>query len=218
MRGPQCSMIRSNSIMLLHHYLSAGRRHMNYGRNQVHTLINSKSWEILILSSIALSQGKNQGQLSSCTCQAVELSCVTCGGAILYRTVQHSWQTFIGTTFQNMSHKPLELITKPSNAPILRPIMVANHIRLSLSNCQLNASTSGSGTLPGNTVTNPSEDLKGIYTEAAVAYQGHPIPNSLDSRSHYPGDNGPRMDAMLSISPISAASINLMPFSVWEKL
>nr|GFA90868.1 hypothetical protein [Tanacetum cinerariifolium] len=30
----------------------------------------------------------------------------------------------------------------------------------------------GSGTLPGNTVTNPKEDLKGITTRSGVAYQG----------------------------------------------
>ncbi|GJS10226.1 reverse transcriptase domain-containing protein [Tanacetum coccineum] len=33
------------------------------------------------------------------------------------------------------------------------------------------ASTSGSGTLPGNTITNPKEDLKGITTEMVFAYQ-----------------------------------------------
>ncbi|GKE84592.1 reverse transcriptase domain-containing protein, partial [Tanacetum coccineum] len=32
-------------------------------------------------------------------------------------------------------------------------------------------STSGSGTLPGNTITNPKEDLKGITTRSGVAYQ-----------------------------------------------
>ncbi|GJT54248.1 reverse transcriptase domain-containing protein [Tanacetum coccineum] len=40
------------------------------------------------------------------------------------------------------------------------------------------ASTSGSGTLPGNTVTNPREDLKGITTRSGVAYQGPQIPTS----------------------------------------
>ncbi|GJT81130.1 reverse transcriptase domain-containing protein [Tanacetum coccineum] len=40
------------------------------------------------------------------------------------------------------------------------------------------ASTSGSGTLPGNTVTNPREDLKGITTRSGVAYRGPPIPTS----------------------------------------
>nr|GFC87145.1 reverse transcriptase domain-containing protein [Tanacetum cinerariifolium] len=34
------------------------------------------------------------------------------------------------------------------------------------------ASSSGSGTLPGNTVTNPKEDLKGITTQSGVVYKG----------------------------------------------
>ncbi|GKD12466.1 hypothetical protein Tco_1196873 [Tanacetum coccineum] len=34
------------------------------------------------------------------------------------------------------------------------------------------ASTSGSGTLPSNTITNLIEDLKGITTRSGVAYQG----------------------------------------------
>nr|GFB65838.1 reverse transcriptase domain-containing protein [Tanacetum cinerariifolium] len=38
------------------------------------------------------------------------------------------------------------------------------------------ASSSGSGTLPGNIVTNPKEDLKGITTRSGVAYQGPTIP------------------------------------------
>nr|GEU65081.1 reverse transcriptase domain-containing protein [Tanacetum cinerariifolium] len=33
-----------------------------------------------------------------------------------------------------------------------------------------------SGTLPGNTITNPNEDLKGITTRSGVAYQGPTIP------------------------------------------
>nr|GFA49955.1 reverse transcriptase domain-containing protein [Tanacetum cinerariifolium] len=38
-------------------------------------------------------------------------------------------------------------------------------------------SASGSGTLPGNTVTNPKEDLKGITTRSGVAYQGPKTPS-----------------------------------------
>ncbi|GJV66549.1 hypothetical protein Tco_1482058 [Tanacetum coccineum] len=41
-----------------------------------------------------------------------------------------------------------------------------------------NASTSGSGTLPSNTVTNPREDLKGITTQSGVAYNGPTIPTT----------------------------------------
>nr|GFC18425.1 reverse transcriptase domain-containing protein [Tanacetum cinerariifolium] len=38
------------------------------------------------------------------------------------------------------------------------------------------ASSLGPGTLPGNTVTNPKEDLKGITTRSGVAYQGPTTP------------------------------------------
>nr|GFA74249.1 reverse transcriptase domain-containing protein [Tanacetum cinerariifolium] len=39
------------------------------------------------------------------------------------------------------------------------------------------ASSSRSGTLPGNTVTNPKEDLKGITTRSGVAYPGPKTPS-----------------------------------------
>ncbi|GJZ55873.1 reverse transcriptase domain-containing protein [Tanacetum coccineum] len=39
-------------------------------------------------------------------------------------------------------------------------------------------STSGSGTLPSNTITNPKVDLKGITTQSGVAYQGPTIPTT----------------------------------------
>ncbi|GKE37936.1 hypothetical protein Tco_1461341 [Tanacetum coccineum] len=44
-----------------------------------------------------------------------------------------------------------------------------------------NASSSGSGTLPSNTVTNPREDLKGITTRSGVAYDGPTIPTTTFS-------------------------------------
>nr|GEU81481.1 reverse transcriptase domain-containing protein [Tanacetum cinerariifolium] len=40
------------------------------------------------------------------------------------------------------------------------------------------ASSSGSGTLPSNTITNPKEDLKGITTRSGTAYQGPTIPTT----------------------------------------
>ncbi|GKF08798.1 hypothetical protein Tco_0043022, partial [Tanacetum coccineum] len=43
------------------------------------------------------------------------------------------------------------------------------------------ASTSGSRTLPSNTITNPSEDLKGITTRSGVAYKGPTIPTTSSS-------------------------------------
>nr|GEU87937.1 hypothetical protein [Tanacetum cinerariifolium] len=43
------------------------------------------------------------------------------------------------------------------------------------------ASSSGSRTLPGNTVTNPKEELKGITTRSGTAYQGPMIPPTSSS-------------------------------------
>ncbi|GKF53742.1 hypothetical protein Tco_0160652 [Tanacetum coccineum] len=40
------------------------------------------------------------------------------------------------------------------------------------------ASTSGSSSLPSNTITNPKEELKGITTRSGVAYQGPTIPTT----------------------------------------
>nr|GEZ16508.1 reverse transcriptase domain-containing protein [Tanacetum cinerariifolium]GEZ20613.1 reverse transcriptase domain-containing protein [Tanacetum cinerariifolium] len=42
-------------------------------------------------------------------------------------------------------------------------------------------SSSGSGTLPGNTITNPKEDLKGITTRRGTAYPGPTIPTTTSS-------------------------------------
>nr|GEY09700.1 reverse transcriptase domain-containing protein [Tanacetum cinerariifolium]GEY41473.1 reverse transcriptase domain-containing protein [Tanacetum cinerariifolium] len=43
------------------------------------------------------------------------------------------------------------------------------------------ASSSGSGTLLGNTITNPKEELKGITTRSGTAYQGLTIPTTSSS-------------------------------------
>nr|GEV97702.1 reverse transcriptase domain-containing protein [Tanacetum cinerariifolium] len=66
-----------------------------------------------------------------------------------------------------------------------RPQMVANQIRppdfpphqnnQNNFNRGNNFNQNRGGTLPGNTITNPKEDLKGITTRSGVAYQGPPI-------------------------------------------
>nr|GFA95767.1 reverse transcriptase domain-containing protein [Tanacetum cinerariifolium] len=43
------------------------------------------------------------------------------------------------------------------------------------------ASSSGSGTLPGNTITNPKEELNVITTRSETAYQGPTIPTTSSS-------------------------------------
>ncbi|GKA17303.1 reverse transcriptase domain-containing protein [Tanacetum coccineum] len=61
------------------------------------------------------------------------------------------------------------------------------------------ANDAGSGTLPGNTVTNPKEDLKGITTRSGVAYQG---PTSSSS---------PKYSLRLSFEISFTDALTLMP-------
>ncbi|GJR18390.1 hypothetical protein Tco_0966917 [Tanacetum coccineum] len=56
-----------------------------------------------------------------------------------------------------------------------RPQNVANQIRPS-GFTQAESSTSGSGSLPSNTVANPRGDLKAITTRSGISYDGPPIP------------------------------------------
>ncbi|GJR50133.1 reverse transcriptase domain-containing protein [Tanacetum coccineum] len=85
--------------------------------------------------------------------------------------------------------------------------MLSNFIKMNT------ASTSGSGTLPGNTITNPKEDLKGITTRSGVAYQGPAIPSSsskvmnrdteVTKDTMLPTNNGSTEDEVQSQNPTS---------------
>nr|GFC52336.1 reverse transcriptase domain-containing protein [Tanacetum cinerariifolium] len=84
------------------------------------------------------------------------------------------------------------------------------------------ASSSRSGTLPGNTITNPKEELKGITTQSGVAYQGPKTPSpskqgTKDQKLLLHPNKEPRMDECLALADLGA-SINLMLLSVWEGL
>nr|GEU89542.1 hypothetical protein [Tanacetum cinerariifolium] len=65
------------------------------------------------------------------------------------------------------------------------------------------ASSSGSGTLPSNIITNPKEDLKGITTRSGVAYQGPIIPTPSKVLKH---------GTEPVVAPVSAPMPNLKPF------
>nr|GEX48526.1 reverse transcriptase domain-containing protein [Tanacetum cinerariifolium] len=68
-------------------------------------------------------------------------------------------------------------LAKPRTYMLREPTKV-----VTLTNLKMNtASSSGSGTLPSNTVTNPKEDLKGITTRSRTAYQGPTIPTTSSS-------------------------------------
>ncbi|GJS03501.1 reverse transcriptase domain-containing protein [Tanacetum coccineum] len=59
------------------------------------------------------------------------------------------------------------------------------------------ASSSGTGSLPSNTVTNPKEDLKGITTRSGVAYQGPTIPTTSSSPKVVEGETEVTKDWVL---------------------
>ncbi|GKF02863.1 hypothetical protein Tco_0029786 [Tanacetum coccineum] len=74
------------------------------------------------------------------------------------------------------------------------------------------ASSSSSGSLPSNTVTNPKEDLKGITTRSGVVYQGPTIPTTsskvVERRTEvtkdtiFPTNNGITEDVQPPVVPI----------------
>nr|GEV06364.1 reverse transcriptase domain-containing protein [Tanacetum cinerariifolium] len=65
-------------------------------------------------------------------------------------------------------------LAKPRTYMLREPIKV-----VTLTIPKMNtASSSGSGTLPSNTITNPKEDLKGITNRSRNAYQGPTIPTT----------------------------------------
>ncbi|GJQ91787.1 reverse transcriptase domain-containing protein [Tanacetum coccineum] len=76
------------------------------------------------------------------------------------------------------------------------------------------ASTSGSGTLPGNTVTNPKEDLKGITTRSGVTIQGPKAINHDDEVTKDtmpPADNGSTENVQPPVVQIQTRNPNPEP-------
>ncbi|GJW58407.1 reverse transcriptase domain-containing protein [Tanacetum coccineum] len=76
------------------------------------------------------------------------------------------------------------------------------------------ASTSGSGTLPGNTVTNPKEDLKGITTRSGVTIQGPKAFNhdtEVTKDTMPPANNGSTEDVQPPVVQIQSRNPNPEP-------
>nr|GEW64506.1 reverse transcriptase domain-containing protein [Tanacetum cinerariifolium] len=85
------------------------------------------------------------------------------------------------------------------------------------------ASSSGSRTLSGNTITNPKEDLKGITTRSETAYQGPMIPTTTSSSPVvereteatkdmvHPTKNGSTKDVQPSVVPTKSPILNSEP-------
>nr|GEU84311.1 reverse transcriptase domain-containing protein [Tanacetum cinerariifolium] len=85
------------------------------------------------------------------------------------------------------------------------------------------ASSSGLGTHPGNTITNPKEDLKGITIRSGTAYQGPTIPTTSSSSPVvereteatkdmvHPTNNGSTKDVQPSVVQTESPILNSEP-------
>nr|GEU41044.1 reverse transcriptase domain-containing protein [Tanacetum cinerariifolium] len=106
---------------------------------------------------------------------------------------------------------------RPSLA-ILKTYMLREPIKMNT------ASSSGLGTLPSNTITNPKEDLKGITTRSGIAYQGPTIPTTTSSFSSvverktdatkdtvHPTKNKSTEDVQPSVVPAESSILNSEP-------
>nr|GEY46523.1 reverse transcriptase domain-containing protein [Tanacetum cinerariifolium] len=88
------------------------------------------------------------------------------------------------------------------------------------------ASTSGSGSLPGNTVANPKGELKAITTRSGLVTDGPTVPNPprfvTPEEDEYVEETytDPDLADELKYKALAdlGASINLMPLSVWKTL
>nr|GEX79718.1 reverse transcriptase domain-containing protein [Tanacetum cinerariifolium] len=78
------------------------------------------------------------------------------------------------------------------------------------------ASSSGSGTLPGNTVTNPKEDLKGITTRSDVDYQGPKTPSPSKQKTKVTKDQVQNPSSQ-NTAPVQPLVIQLEPQALVSK-
>nr|GEU58647.1 reverse transcriptase domain-containing protein [Tanacetum cinerariifolium] len=126
--------------------------------------------------------------------KAVTSSCETCGGPHSFfdipAIIGNTQNVYAAGAYQVVTTNEFTNFMKANDA-ILKN-MQTNMNSLTNSNLKLKnmfdqfikintASSSGSRTLPCNTITNPKENLKGITTRSGTAYQGPMIPTTSSS-------------------------------------
>nr|GEX23453.1 reverse transcriptase domain-containing protein [Tanacetum cinerariifolium] len=161
--------------------------------------------------------------------KAVEPNCVTCGGTHAYQNCpatsgnvyQDNIQEYVSqattanygqgnTGFRpQMVNQPLAYQAPAYQAPVpqTQSVSQTNFERYIKANDvvlrNIQSQGQGSGMLPGNAITNPKEDLKGITTQSDVAYQGPTIPTSSKVT---------KQGTKPIVVPVSAPMPNLKPF------
>nr|GEU98832.1 reverse transcriptase domain-containing protein [Tanacetum cinerariifolium] len=145
-------------------------------------------------------------------------------------SITSSFNTKIAASKAEMAktNKNLMRVLQPPLATF-RMYMLQEPIKLILINLRATfmkmntASSSGSGTLPGNTITNPKDDLKGITTRSGTAYQGPTIPTTSSlpqvvereteatKDTVHPTNNGSTKDVQPSIFQTESPILNSEP-------
>nr|GEV70318.1 reverse transcriptase domain-containing protein [Tanacetum cinerariifolium] len=92
-------------------------------------------------------------------------------------SITSSFDTEIAALKAEMAKINKNLMRPPLAKPITYMLWEPTKVFMKMNT----ASSSSSGTLPGNTVTNPKEELKGITTRSGTAYQGPTIPTTSSS-------------------------------------
>nr|GEW89868.1 reverse transcriptase domain-containing protein [Tanacetum cinerariifolium] len=155
--------------------------------------ISSEVAELKDLVRALLLDKKNQSSAPSqsstpAPVKAVKPNCVTCGGSNFNQGQLHrphvnqprAYQAPIPQT-QSASTTDFESYVKANDAVLRNMQNQGQNLQIKMANLMdmlskfvssNTASSSGSGTLPSNTITNHKEDLKGITTRSDVAYQG----------------------------------------------
>nr|GEW96356.1 reverse transcriptase domain-containing protein [Tanacetum cinerariifolium] len=151
--------------------------------------------------------------------KAVEPNCVTCGGTHSYQNChatsgnvyQDNIQEYVSQATvakETQVNQPLSYQAPAYQAPIpqTQSVPQTDFKRYVKANDAVlrNIQSQGQrlGTLPGNTITNPKEDLNGITTRSGVTYQGPtiPTPSKVVKQGTEP-----------VVAPVSAPMPNLKP-------
>nr|GEU99676.1 reverse transcriptase domain-containing protein [Tanacetum cinerariifolium] len=113
--------------------------------------------------------------------KAVAHNCETCGGPHSYNdcpaTIGQTQNVYAAAAYnqggKRCHSKNMQTnITSLTNSNLELKNMFGQFMKMNT------ASSSSSGTLPSNTITNPKEDLKGITTQSGNAYKGPTIPTT----------------------------------------
>ncbi|GJR37645.1 hypothetical protein Tco_1213329 [Tanacetum coccineum] len=122
--------------------------------------------------------------------KAVEETCVTCGGAILFISpaTDNNQASVCATTGTYNQVNPPNRVSNQMAPPGFAPVQNNGQNRFNQNQVQVNNFNRGnnfhgnqastSGTLPSNTIPNPKGEMKAITTRSGIAYEGPSIPTS----------------------------------------